>query len=533
MVKGKTSGKTLGKAMGKTMLRNTILLTATSILMRTVGISFQVYLSNKIGAAGIGLFQLIMSVSMLAATFAISGIRFTTTRLVSEELGKQNPGGVKAVVRRCLAYAACFGTAAGLALFFGAPTLGMKWIGDPRTVTALRILSLSLPAFALSHVMAGYFTAVTRVIKSAAVNIAEQLIRIGVVIAALSITAGDTSIERSCAVIVTGGVVGEISSFLMLFLLYQHDRRRHRLQGGKAEHVSRRMFGIAMPLAITAYARTALSTLQNLLIPKGFRKSGISAEAALADYGIIEGMVIPIVTFPSAFFYSLSELLVPEMTRAQVSGRQDQISAIANRILRLCLLFSIGCAAVMFQFAPELGSCIYKSDRVGHFIRLLALWLPVLYLDSVCDGMLRGLGEQMYNMKVNIADSIISVILIYVLLPRYAVYGYVFIIYFTEIFNFTLSIRRLSIVTKIRFSVPVILKSALSALGAMNFTVLLLRLLGLPLAPTVGSITVHIILAALFYGSLLMVLGCVERRDINAFKSMITDKSFSRKHVDI
>ncbi len=522
----------MGNGKGRTILKNTLLLTATSLLMRTVGISFQIYLSKKIGASGIGLFQLIMSVSMLAATFAISGIRFATTRLVSEELGKGNTRGVQAVIRRCLAYGACFGTAASLALFFSAPTLGATWIGDVRTIPALRILSLSLPAFALSHVLAGYFTAVSRVIKSASVNIAEQLIRIAVVVAALSISAGDVSIERSCAVVVTGGVVGEVCSFLLLFILYQHDRRRHRLYGGNAEKITRRLFGIAMPLALTAYARTALSTLQNLLVPKGLRKSGATAEAALADYGIVEGMVIPIVTFPSAFFYSLAELIVPEMTQAQVSGKTTKISDMANRILRLCLLFSIGAAAVIYQFSPELSRCIYNNDRVGHFIRLLSLWLPVLYLDSVTDGMLRGLGEQMYTMRVNILDSVITVILVYTLLPEFAVYGYIFIIYFTEVFNFTLSIRRLRVITKIRFSVPVILKSILSAFGAVNIAILLLRVLGLPLDSRVFSIAVHITVSVLLYGGMLFGLGCIERRDIEAFKAFTGKKQiFSGKIV--
>ena len=80
---------------GRKVLFNTALLTLTSLLMRSVGMMFQVWLSNKIGPAGIGLFQLIMSVSALAATFSISGIRFATTRLVSEELGRGNAAGIK------------------------------------------------------------------------------------------------------------------------------------------------------------------------------------------------------------------------------------------------------------------------------------------------------------------------------------------------------------------------------------------------------------------------------------------------------
>lgn len=508
---------------GKTMLKNTILLTGTSLLMRTVGISFQVYLTKKIGASGIGLFQLIMSVSMLAATFALSGIRFATTRLVSEELGKFNPGGVKKVINRCLAYALCFGTAAMLALYFNAEMIGTKWIGDGRTVLSLRLLSLSLPAFALSHVLSGYFTAVSRVIKSAAVNIAEQLIRIAVVVGALTL-ASEYTVESACAIIVAGGIAGEIFSFVMLYILYVLDRRRYTGHGGKTSGLTKRLFGIALPLAFSAYARTALSTLQNLLVPKGFKKSGATAEAALADYGLIEGMVIPIITFPSAFFYSLAELVVPELTRAQVNGRSGDISSLVNKTLRLCMLFSVGAAAVMFQFSSELGSCIYGSQRVGHFISLLSLLLPFMYLDSITDGMLRGLGQQMYSMRYNIMDSFITVVLVYTLLPKFAVMGYVFIIYFTELFNFSLSIHRLSVITTIRFSPACILKSILSAIGSVNLSVLLLRYAGLPLAPQTIVLVIHIVLSAVIYFTLLLILGCLEQRDFAWLKSFLEIK---------
>lgn len=44
----------------KQLLLHTSAMTATSLLMRTIALVFQVYVAGKIGAAGIGLFQLVM-----------------------------------------------------------------------------------------------------------------------------------------------------------------------------------------------------------------------------------------------------------------------------------------------------------------------------------------------------------------------------------------------------------------------------------------------------------------------------------------
>lgn len=83
------------------LIVNTALMTGSSIVMRCIALVFQAWLVGHIGAAGIGLYQLVLSVSVLFATFAISGIRFAATRLISEEMGLERGAGVTGAMRRC------------------------------------------------------------------------------------------------------------------------------------------------------------------------------------------------------------------------------------------------------------------------------------------------------------------------------------------------------------------------------------------------------------------------------------------------
>jgi stage V sporulation protein B len=96
-------------------------------------------------------------------------------------------------------------------------------------------------------------------------------------------------------------------------------------------------------------------------------------------------------------------------------------------------------------------------------------------MDTITDGMLRGLGQQLYSMQINIIDSLLCTVLIYVLLPKYAIYGYIFILYASEIFNFSLSIHKLHKLTKINDLTPYILKATLSVIGAVNLTEFLFK----------------------------------------------------------
>ena len=430
------------------LAKDAALLTGASLLMRCIGLTYQVWLAGRIGAAGIGLWQLVMSVSALSATLAISGIRFTTTRLISEELGRGS-GNTDGAVLRCLIYGFVFGCAAMLILYFGAKPIGFLWIGDARTVKSLRIIAFTMPMISLSSVLNGYFIASGQAGKTAAVQVIEQLTGVGSVMLLLRQTPPG-ELELCCAAISRGNLLADAVSLLLVGSLYLLDRRRRR--SGKAEkRLTVRMLRIAVPLAFSAYARTSLTTLENLLVPRKLRAAGFSADKALGGYGIITGMVFPVIGFPSCLLSAVAELTVPELTAAQVRNDAVRIRRITARLLRLTLVFSLAAAAVLFLGADVLGRLIYHSAEAGRYIRIFSLLVPIMYMDIVTDGCLKGLGQMLWSMGYNVTEACIGVLLVITVLPRRALGGYIFVLFFCEIFNFTLSITRLQKVSGLRF----------------------------------------------------------------------------------
>ncbi len=425
----------------KKLLQNTAVLTASSIIMRCVGLSYQVWLAGRIGSAGIGLFQLIATVNMFCATLAISGIRFTSTRLCSEELGLGRRGGARRAVESCLAYASVFGTASFALMFFGAEKIGFLWIGDARTVLSLRVLSLSMPLLALSSVFSGYFIASGKVVHAAGIQIAEQLINIGCAVLFLSrVPHGD--LEQCCAAIGRSNVIADACSLAMSFGVYLILRPKKALNN-EEHNIGPRMLRIAFPLALSAYARTSLTSIENLLIPRKLRLGGLSAHAALSGYGIITGMVFPIITFPSCLLGAAAELSISELTAAQVRGDMRRVRATVGALLKAALAFSLAVAAFLFVFSTELGIAVYKSLEAGRYIKLFAFLVPIMYMDIVTDGCLKGLGQMMHSMAYNICEAALGVLFVILLVPRYALGGYIFVLFFCECFNFCLSMHRL------------------------------------------------------------------------------------------
>ncbi|MBR6709571.1 MAG: oligosaccharide flippase family protein [Clostridia bacterium] len=493
--------------------RNALLTSAVSLILRSVAVSFNVYLTEKLGADGIGLYTLVMSVYGFGVTVATSGIHLAATRLVAEANGAD---AVRRAMRACLRYSLLFGTLASVLLMLLAPVISEVWLEDPRTLPALRLLGVSMLPIALSSAMGGYFAGVRRVYKSAAVQLTEQGVRVVLVICALQVFL-PRGLEYACIGVVLGGVIAEYISFCILLISYLWDRRRAFGASGPiagSRGVGKKLCGIALPVAFSAYARSFLVTVEHLLIPICLRKNGASRDASLAAYGTLHSMALPVLLFPSALLGSASGLLIPEMAEYRAAGQTERIRSLAERVLDLALIFSIGTAGVMSCHAYAMGHIIYGSAEAADFIRRLAPLVPLMYLDNTVDAMLKGLGEQVYSMNVNILDAMLSVVLVLVLLPRWGTDGYIVVLFVCEGFNAVCSLYRL-----LSIAVPAVRPVALigQPLAAVIGATIAARLFGMRYPITDGlTLALHLAMTIGCYLSLLGVMrwcsACVRGR---------------------
>lgn len=424
-------------------LVNGAVMTLTAVITRLMTVLFNAYLTNRIGASGVGLFSLVMSVYTLGVTFASSGIYLSSTRLISKEIVKDSGSGVRRALSSACLYSAFFGTLSAILLHSLAPVIAEEWLGDIRTLSSLRILSFSLVPLAISSAISGYFSAVRRVVKNAVTNILEQLFRIAFTVMLL-IFFTDGGIKEASEAIVIGITVSEMLSFAVSFLLYLSDRKKlSRMSRPASEGIMKELIKTALPIAVSSYIRSALTTLEHILIPKGLMKGGLGSEAALASYGVISGMVFPVIFFPMAFLTSFTGLIVPEITRYQELNDRAHIEYVSYRVMSVTLIFSVFISAVLIFNSELLGMLIYGSTKAGRYIRVFSLLIPVMYADNTADAVLKGLGLQVSSMRYNIVDAAVSVILVLILLPRYGIGGYVVVIYVCELLNAVLSMQKL------------------------------------------------------------------------------------------
>ena len=506
-------------------IKNAAILTATSLFLRTVGMVFRVYIAGRIGAEGMGLYQLIFSVYILATTFASAGISVAVTRLITDHtLGAR---GVRNIVRIAFAASVLLGAASGAALFGFSDFIAHAWLKDVRAAVSLRILAPALPFIAVSSCLRGYFAARRKVAVSSGAQIFEQLVRMGIIFVLLGRFSG--GLEQACLAIVIGNTVSEALSCLYMYIGYVCDRRG--ISGGGQSigrmKIIRSLFAIATPLAAGSYLNTTLHTAENLLVPQALTKYNHSKETSLAQFGMLKAMAMPILFFPASFLTSVATLLLPEVSESNARGRKENLRRTVGASMQISLLSSLLIAALMMIFAYPLAGLIYNSREVGEYIFLLAPVLPFMYIESIILGIMHGLNLQTKALKYNVIDSAVRISLIMLAVPYFGIRGFVWIMILSNVLTPVLNMRQLIRVTQVRmlwskWVIRPLIAVAISG-GAAYYLVYM------PLLHMGGTLPMMLamLFAAVVYVGLLVMMRCVVRGDFRRESNFHNTTGFS------
>ena len=482
---------------------NALLLTGVNLLLRMVSTSFQVYVSGRIGAAGVGLLQLVLSVGGMAMTAAMAGIRTATMYLTAGELGRRKPENVCHVLSVCVTYSILCSAAVSSALYVLAPAVAERWIGDTRTTGAVRLFSCVIPVSCLCGVMTGYFTAAGKIKTLAAVEVAEQLCSMTATLTALSFWAKDDP-GKACQAVVLGSGIGGCITLAVLTLL----RLLERAPKGQPVPLRKKLLNTAVPLALADDLKTGINTVENLMVPKRLSLYPGTADP-LAVFGTVCGMVFPVLMFPAAIVFSLAELLIPEMARCSAAGSYVRIRYLARRSLRVVLLYSCVAGSILYLAGETICLWLYGSTVAGRYLVLYAMLAPMLYCDAIIDAINKGLGQQKLCVRYNILTAALDVIFLFLLLPKFGMGGYFFSFLITHLLNFILSLRLLVKTAGIRISIGIPLRAGI----ALVVSIIMCRAAPSPL--------MGIIVFLLAFPSLLTLLGVISREDFFWIKGLI------------
>lgn len=457
----------------KTFLVNTVILTATALLLRAVGLFFRVYLSNIIGADGMGLYQLILSVYMLASTYATSGISTAVTRLCADEMACGSKQAVLKVLKRSVQLSVLVGGLLNLAVFCFSGGIASIFIGDIRAARSLKILSFSLVPMGISACFKGYFMARRKTITPGVASIIEQTVRIAVIMLMLG-SMQAKNIETACFYVLLADTVAETVSCIFVFLSCIKDKKSLQITPKKSRHkkgVTKALLKIATPITAGKYLTSLLHTAENLMMPKCLTAFSGNSASSLETFGLLKGMALPIIFFPSSFLLSVSTLLIPEISESVALGQKDVIRHDVSKTISITVFGSVLAGGCFFVCSNAIGNALYSSAEVGVLLNVLSPLVPVMYLEAVVDGILKGLDKQTSTFLYNTVDAIIRILLMVLLVPRFGMNGFLIMMAFSNLFTCSLNFIKLLKTTVLRFDIKNwVVKPLLSITLACTFT---------------------------------------------------------------
>lgn len=410
------------------LIKGTFLLTAAGLLTRIAGFFYKIFLSRTIGAKEIGLFQLTLPVFSLCMAIACGGIQTAISRFTAQYHAKKENSAARRILLCGLLLAAGLAALCALLLSVYSHWIAENYLLEPSCQILLQIIACSLPFAVVHSCITGYFIGIKNVSVSAVSQMIEQLLRILTVVIFFMLfqRAGRIMDARIMAL---GQVAGELSS--ALYCMYSLCQKQP--DSVSDEKISctlsysdglRQILSVSMPLSLNRVFMCVLQSMEAALLPQKLQQYGLTSHNALASYGTLTGMALPLILFPTAVTSAISTLLLPTVSEAQTLHQEQhlkntvRISIMSSFCMGLCFL------TVFFFCGPFIGNLLFDSVQAGAFIRLLSFLCPFLYLNTTLISVLHGIGKTTAVFFWNLIGFGIRLTAVICLVPSYGITGY-------------------------------------------------------------------------------------------------------------
>ena len=407
------------------VVAGTALLTATGLFAQVVGFAYRIALSRLIGAETMGLYQLVMPVYSVLLSLTAAGLTVAVSTLSAQFHALGDGGAVRLALRRALG---CFLLAAvplGALVVLLSDQISVYLLGDARTRLGIVLLVPCVLLTGVENLHKHCFYGMGRVRPPAASETAEQLVRAGAALALLVLLAPATA-EGAVGAIVAGMVVCEVCSAATLTLLLRRLWRREPPGPPRRGVTRRQLMAIALPVGATSLLGTLLGSANAVLIPARLVAGGMEASQAMAQFGVISGMTLPLLALPTGFIGALCLVMVPDLARRTARGNRRAAAGFLDRVLSATSLLMAPAMALLTVVGPTVGRALFRNGTVGRFLLPLAAGTLLGCYQSVLGGALNGLGLQGRGARNAILSDAVQLACTWVLVPRWGLAGFVF-----------------------------------------------------------------------------------------------------------
>ncbi|WJH28016.1 stage V sporulation protein B [Paenibacillus sp. CC-CFT742] len=427
----------------QTFIQGAMILLAAGIINRILGFIPRIALPRVIGAEGVGLYQLSYPFFIVLVTLITGGIPLAVAKLVAEADTGANRYSPQRILQISLSFTLTLGVVFMFLCIVFAPWVTRYVLTDERVYHTFVSMSPMIAIIAVSAVYRGYFQGKQNMIPTAASSITETIVRIICVIwfSWLLLPQG---IAQAAAGAMLGALVGEFVGMLVLLWNYNRhkkdlDRSNHLIppnahvpppalpvdSNASQTGLIRRLLAISVPVTAGRLVGSLSYLAETIVTAQSLAMAGISRGLATAQYGALQGMIIPLLLLPGALTSSLATSLVPSLSEASAQGDRALIHKRMHQALRLALVTGAPFAVFMYVLAEPMCLVLYNDASIGSMLKLMAPFALFIYIQAPLQAALQALDRPGKALLNTFIGAVIKITLILLLAskPEYGIFG--------------------------------------------------------------------------------------------------------------
>ena len=394
------------------------LVTGLSIAERALGFLYRIVLSRLIGAEGLGIYQVALSLFSVFLTLGTGGIPLTVSRLITKSKTENNPkdasgaltAGVALSLSLTLPVCVLFGLFGEQFSFF---------FSDERCLPVFKILLVGLIFSSLYAVFRGAFWGEKEFLVPSILELAEESV---MVLAGVILLQNVTEPLLGAKNAAWAAVISYLFSFTASFICFF-------VRGGKLSSPKKQLKSTltsTLPITSVRVSGTLVNSAVSVLFPAMLVRAGASDSQALTLLGIATGMAMPILMIPATVIGSLSLVLIPELSEDFFRRNNARLYKNVERGLRVALLVAFFLLPFFYALGEDLGKLAFSNALAGEIIeRSCPLLLP-MSLAMITTSILNSLGFERHTFLYYFIGAAAMLLCIFFLPAVFGVYAYIF-----------------------------------------------------------------------------------------------------------
>lgn len=403
--------------MASNVYRSAAQVTAFSTIEKTLSFAYRIILSRFLGAEGLGIYQICLSVFSVFLTAASSGVPVTVSRMMAKQSATGTERGKHAAVSAGVAATLIFTVPAAVIIFFGRGLIAFLFPDEK----SLNIFVLLLPGLVLTSVyavMRGAFWGNKQFVAYSLIELAEDAVMVvlGTLLVLFADSPSDGAFRATAA-----ALISYVFSFIVSVGWYL--ARGGRFVDPRAE--LKPLLASAMPITAMRTSASLINSVVATFLPALLITAcGYDNSQALALYGAVTGMSLPVLFIPNSLIGSIAVVAAPEMSEHYYARRRQALARDVERTIKTAVLIAAALIPALFTLGEDAGELLFGNAFSGRVIRDFSFMLFPMCISMMTTTVLNSMNCEVQTLIYFFTGALFMLASIFILTPRAGIYSY-------------------------------------------------------------------------------------------------------------